>query len=295
MICAMVAGTALVIVVAPRASHQQTREPPVRQHEAPWLTPEAAAQIVGHEGSLGPLFEGAVLGGPAPSQELRARIAEFARRNHVEIDLEVIDDELAAVRFDVSFAGCCGYEGADVLALRFARPQTETCCMCGESKWLDDWATTTADGVYMRARIRVNRLVARWERTITLPELIERADGLLGMNATKFRHAAGDRWTELELDHRALIEMPYPFIKYAQLQSRYNLGVEVRVERDRIVEVSLQLRDLDDESTSELAPTVRARWGRPRVVGDDWIWRTRDRIITAQLDPGPTRITIAAR
>src|SRR5687768_5811942 len=93
--------------------------PPTRAPvaETPWLSKEAASQIVGPGGTLGPLFANVMLGGLAPSAEERARIAEFASANRVKIDLEVDDDELVAIRFDVTYGGCCGYEGAEVLAL----------------------------------------------------------------------------------------------------------------------------------------------------------------------------------
>jgi hypothetical protein len=74
------------------------------------------------------------------------------------------------VRFAVTFGGCCGYEGADVLALRLSRPQTETCCGCGRGTWIDDWAITSDAGVYMRASVRVNHVAVRWQRALALPE-----------------------------------------------------------------------------------------------------------------------------
>lgn len=169
----MVAGTTLVVLAGSRPASEPRAPVTRRPSEAPWLSREAASQIIGSRGGLGPLFEGIELGGPAPSAGVRARIAQFARANNVKIELEIAEDEVAAVRFEVMFGGCCGYEGADVLALRLDRPTAQDCCGC-EKSWLDDWAITTDDGAVLRARVRVNRVSVRWERPLTVDDLVER-------------------------------------------------------------------------------------------------------------------------
>lgn len=158
IVATLIVGSTFVLLIGAR------RDPPrpparvvERTYERPWLTREAAAQVIGAGGRLGPLFAGIEVGGPPPSPEVRARIAEFARANHVAIGLDVVDDELAAVRFSVVFGGCCGYEGADALALRLGRPRTQGCCGC-EQDWVGDWSTVSEDGsMYIRARVRGHR------------------------------------------------------------------------------------------------------------------------------------------
>jgi hypothetical protein len=286
---AMAAGTGLFIYFAAR--RDEPREPPApeRPYEVPWLTRDAAAQIIARGGGLGPLFDGLTLGGSAPSPEVRARIAAFARAHHVAIDLDVVDDELAAVRFEVTFAGGYGYEGADVLALRLGRPSTGKCCVCGPDTWIDDWAIARDDGVYMRGRVRVNRVAVRWERVLTLDELLERADGLLGMTASAARERAGDRWIDRE-DGTRRLEVPYPFADGELRGSLRDTGLHVTTERARIVEVSFALRDLDAET---VVARTRARWGQPRVTGDGGrTWRKRDRTIHMEPFGYETRIAI---
>lgn len=170
-LAAMVAGS-VVVLVAGRRDHAEPRPPaPQVSEETPWLTPEAAAEVIGPGGNLGPLFTGVILGGTPPLPEVRARIAEFARTNNVDIDLEIVDDEVAAIRFEVMYGGCCGYEAADRLAARMRRPTTGGGCMGTVETWINDWATVVEEGVHMRARVHVNRLVVRWEPVATLPEI----------------------------------------------------------------------------------------------------------------------------
>src|SRR5688572_21412806 len=138
MLAAMVLGTIGVIAAFSRSESADApteRKPIV---ETPWLSKEAATHILDGEANLGPLFEDVMLGAPV-SPEARAKIAAFARENNVAIDLETIEGDLAAIRFAVTFGGCCGYEGADVLALRLGRPDTSNCCGCQET-WIDDWS-----------------------------------------------------------------------------------------------------------------------------------------------------------
>ena len=295
MLCAMLAGSALCLWLGARdpeperATHVQVRP------ERPWLTHEAAAQIVGPDGTLGPLFAGVELGGPAPSPGVAARIAEFARANDVRLDLEVVDGALAAVRFDVSYSGCCGYEGADTLAMRLGRQSTGGCCVCGPDTWINDWAAAGEGGIQWRVHVRVNRVTVRWERTPTLPELVERADGMLGLETSAVRRAAGDRWNELEPDRYSVdVALPLPGRGSVQLRSHGDLGVELLAQRGRIVQVSLALRGIDDEAAKALPTLLRARWGSPRVKDQHtWMWWTSDRVITAERDA--TQLTIAKR
>jgi hypothetical protein len=272
----------------------------VRVLERPWLTREAAAQIVGPEGGLGPIFSDVALGGPAPAPAVRARIADFARANAIDIDFEVIDGELAAARFAVTFGGCCGYEGADALARRFGRPWTQSCCGCSRD-WVDDWSVAREDGVHIRGRVRVNRVEVRWERTMSAAELLDRADRVIGETRARVGKAAGDRWTELDPGQRYRLEVPYPFTRSSdvglpvKLDARDDLGLQIVVERGRIAEVSFALRG--DDAMRELLATPRASWGRPRITGDDpktFAWRTRARRITAELDGAWMKVVIRA-
>ena len=208
----MIAGSVAVMLVVPRRPEPPAKPAPVaRSLERPWLTREAAAQIVGPAGSLGPLFSDVELGGPAPAPVVRTRIAEFARANGIDIDFEVIDGELVAVRFAVTFGGCCGYEGAVTLARRFGRPRTQSCCGCTPD-WVDDWTVALEDGVHVRGRVRVNRVAVRWERTATMAELLDRAESVIGKARARVRASAGDHWTELEPGHRSLLEVSYPLL-----------------------------------------------------------------------------------
>ena len=82
-----------------------------------------------------------------------------------------------------------------------------------------------------------------------------------------------------------------------KLEARDDLGLQVVVEHGRIAEVSFVLRDVDDDAVRELLPVLRARWGQPRIVGNEpktFAWRTPARSITAELDGFPTRIVIRA-
>ncbi len=301
MLCAMIAGTGLCLLVAARQS-EPVREPHVqpRPHERPWLTHQADAQIVGPNGTLGPLFDGVVLGGSTPLPEVRARIAAFARAHGVDIELEMHDGEVAAVRFTVSFGGCCGYEGVDTLAARLHRPHTGTCCVCGGDTWIDDWIVVPEEGIQARGRIRVNRLTVRWERAATVPELVERADAMLGQAPSALHEVAGDRWRELEPGHYA-VEVAHPSLRYSEwfvtapMRESQELGIDLVGEHGRIAQVGFSLRDLDHDALAELRKTLRVRWGRPQTKGQTLTWRTVDRTITADLDANPAQVTIHTR
>jgi len=267
MIGAMVAGSVLVIAGgSPR--HADKPKPAAPERERAWLSREAAAQIVGPDGQLGPLFAGVDLGGPMPTAEVRARIDAFARANDVEIAFEARDGELVAIRFAVTFGGCCGYEGADVLALRTHRPRISD-CSASPWEWRDDWATS--DGItYARARVRVNRFAVRWEAALTMPELIERASLLVGEPTARLRDSERERWKELEPGTRFALEVPFSLDQYALDVAT----IELRAEHGRIVEVSLPWRIDADEA-------LRARWGRPRIHDETSTWHAADRSVTA--------------
>jgi hypothetical protein len=298
-LAAMVAGSVVVIVAGSRERPDPLPPQPRMSPESPWLSREAAAEIVGPGGSLGPLFAGVTLGGSAPLPAVRERIAEFARANNVEIELEIVDDEVAAVRFEVVYGGCCGYEGADALAARMGRPKTGGSCMRVEPGVLDDWVFANEDGVHVRARVRVNRLMVRWERMATFDELLERADRLLGADRGAASSDAGDRWREIEPGRQYLLEIPYPFLGsgwYDTYPAMQDPGILVQVDRRKIVEVSFQIRQPDEEP-DRVPDGLRSHWGRPRIRagGETWTWRKPDRIVTAGFDPDVSNTTVALR
>lgn len=273
--------TASVLAVAWGARDRDAPAPPVSARpiaEVPWLSKEAAAQIVAEDGNLGPLFVGLSPGGPAPSAEQRERIARFARDNRVQIDLEVADDELVAIRFDVTYGGCCGYEGAEVLALRAHRPRFGGGCSGGPSTWLNNWAVWYDDGTYLRARVAHNRAVFRWERRLTTEEVLARAEAVLGKDIAKVARAAGDRWSTSATGTRVL-EVPYvqgPW-EFAQ---QSDFGLSITAERGRVVELGVVLRGTYEHRVEDI---LRARWGRPTVRDTTWTWHRGDRVIEAEL------------
>lgn len=290
---AMVAGSVLVLVMGARRDPAPPSPAPRLPLETPWLTPEAAAEIVAPGGGLGPLFAGVTLGGLAPSPAVSARIAEFARAHDVDIDLEIVDDEVAAVRFEVMYGGCCGYEGADALGRRLGRPKTDTCCGCDES-WIDDWAMSAEDGVHVRGRIRVNRVSVRWEPELTLGGLVERADALLGADRVAVAKAAGDRWIEIEPNRQYQLDVPYPFDKYRMIRPG-ELGLQVIAAAGKIVEISFSARVDEEDGARRLAKLMRSRWGAARVRDDSWTWRTSDRTVSAELGYSMANVTIRLR
>lgn len=300
MMFAMVAGTALTIGLGARRSEPR-HAPAKRAHvEAPWLSREASAQVVGPDGRLGPLFADVALGGPAPSADVRARIAEFARANHVAIDLEVEDNGLVGVRFAVTFPGGFGYEGADVLALRLHRPSTGVCCVCGPDTWINDWSMLTDDGTYIHTRINVNRVEVRWQRTLSLAALLERADALVDTNE---RELARDEWTAF--GDTKVLRVPYAFYDTPYIPYDWDaMGVNLDIAHGKIASADFTLIDHDDDAVKRTAAALQARWGRPRKSKDTWTWRLPDRVVTADLDWVPdseystartTRIRIESR
>jgi hypothetical protein len=294
----MLAGTALVIFLGARHDEPAPLPPPVHA-EVPWLSKEAAAQVVQPGGALGPLFGDVHLGLPVPA-DAQARIAEFAKVNNIEIKLDVIEGDLAAIRFSVSYGGCCGYEGVDVLAHRMGRPETGNCCVCGPNTWFNDWTSVSDDGVHMRARVRVNRLSVRWEKTATLAQIVERADGLLGADRDAVAKSAGDRWYEIESNRRYLLEVPFPvpsntdYGSPPRLEDRADMGMFLTAHAGVITEISVELREPYNgaDDTSEIPRLLKARWGRPKVGEYDWTWRTSDRTVTASVDSSRAKVTI---
>jgi hypothetical protein len=278
--CVMVAGTLLAAFVE-ATSESAREEPQLVQHvERPWLTSEAQAQIIGDDGGLGPLFADVHLGGPSPSAEVKATIAAFARANRIAIDLDESAGTLSAIRFAVTFPGCCGYEGADTLALRLRRPQWSTCCGC-TGMWINDW-TISGRGLHTHARVQVNHVAVRWEPEIGLPELFARADAEL--NA--IRELPGS------------VAEPYPFHgpDESRIEAAYQHdegGLQVDVDGGRIVRVSFML---DDHDREKVAAALKARWGRPRIDREGhWAWTKRDRMITATPDEYTTLVEIRRR
>jgi hypothetical protein len=292
----LIAGSVLGMVVAAHTPNRIARAPVVKkQTERPWLTNEAKDQLVTVDGTPGPLFAGVTLGGLPPSAEARARIAEFARANHVDIRLEVSEDELRAIRVSVTFGGCCGYEGADALARRFYRAKRQTCPYCRED-WVDDWSIALDRGVNIRARVRVNRFEVRWEPTISTDELLATADGIVGKPRAEVTKAAAERWIELEHGRRYTLEVPYPFRhvsygEYAAALPDIATNLQVQADHGHIDDVTFTLRDGDID---DVKATMRARWGRPQVAGSTWVWRKQDRTITAELDDYSSSVKIHA-
>jgi hypothetical protein len=289
---AMLVGTVGVLAITPR---QRPPAPPAkapRAYERPWLTREAADQIVNRDGGLGPLFADVSLGGPAPSPATRARITEFARVNRVEIRFEVQDGDLAAIRFAVTFGGCCGYEGADTFARRLQRPREETCLDC-EYEWVNDWGTATGDGTYLTARVRVNRVEVRWEPEASLAELLERAESVVGQDCASVQTSAGDRWIERDAD-RAVLEVPFPFTRGYDYGRPENRGLRLTTKHGRITDVMLQLRVPGDGAP--MADLMRKRWGRPQIFTSDretLVWQTRGHHIAAELYDDSAYVSIS--
>jgi hypothetical protein len=292
----VIAGSVLGMVMAARRPDRRAPAPVVKkQAERPWLTTEAKNQLVNLDGTPGPLFAGATLGGLSPSDEARARIAEFARANHVDIRLEVANDELRAIRMSVTFGGCCGYEGADSLADRFHRPKRQSCIDC-RAEVVDDWSIALDLGVNIRARVRVNRFEVRWEPTLSTTELLETADGIVGKPRAQVTKAVAERWIELEHGRRYTLEVPYPFRhvsygEYAAALPDRETNLQVAAEHGHIDDVAFTLRDGDID---DVKATMRAHWGQPRVTGSTWVWKKPDRTITAEVDDYSSAVTIHA-
>ena len=286
LLAVMIGASALAVGKAATTKHGGSAPEPVaarRATEKPWLANDAAAQIVSENGKLGPLFAGVELGMPVPPRE-RALIAEFARKHDVTIDLDVKAGVLAAIKFDVSYGGCCGYEAADSLARRIGRPSEGGGCF-GDKVLLNDWASSPGDGSRMRAKVDVNKVSLRWESELSVPELLARADGLVGRPADAVGKHAGERWIS-GARGSYLLEEPYPFERpsdWAPATRWQQLGFGVDVANNRVSTVSFTVRNSDAEPA---LPQLVAHWGKPRKTAESWSWTKVDRTITADVSAG---------
>lgn len=262
-LAAMIAGT--VVVLAAGRRPDPAPPPPARPPavESPWLTPEASAQVIGSNGAPGPLFTGVLIGGTPPLPEVRARIDAFARANNVDIDLEIVDDEVAAIRFEVTYGGCCGYEGVDRLALRMDRPTSGGGCTSIPVMWVNEWEKTVEDGVQMRARVRINRLRVTWERIATFPELLDRAERLLGSSDAALPGEA------LEVEPgRYRFDVPYPL---GDVRAYGEVRIDVASTGGRITDVSFEILPPLGR-LNHLRATLQDRWGtRNWLEEDGWV------------------------
>lgn len=274
---------------APEADAATAVEP-----EKPWFTYEALREIFDGERGFGPLFEGSTVGRSAPSPETRARIAAFAKQHGIAIDLQIEDDELRSVTLDITFGGCCGYEGVDVMAMGLGRPRYSECCNC-KGTYIDNWALHTEDA-RIRVTVRVNRLTLHWEPRIALPVLLARMDALIGMRAETVKKSEGKHWKEA--DGRILLEQPYDFsgpndwLGVAPgLAGRTDLGAEVRVEDGVIADIEFTLYPSVD--TDEAIEAYQKLWGTPKLTDDDRTWTKRDRVITTNRERRLVKLTRA--
>jgi hypothetical protein len=288
MAVAMVAGAGLVIFLGTRGHHDDDPPPPPPPKAGPqWIGRDAVPHLVAPGGKPGPLFDGMTLGGAAPTDVQRARVDEFAKKNDMDIALEMHDDKLAAIRVGITFKGGFGSEGAEVFALRFQRPSTGTCCVCGPDTWINSWAYVLEGGVRVRARIKANRVEARWERAATYDELFAGADELLGKDFVATREAAGDRWHEVTAYHLLEAAMPYPRERPRNGRSDgSDLGFLVEEQGGKIVAVTLALDDSDDNA-KDIERAARARWGHPRVDESEWSRKRHDRAVQLRNDYRP--------
>jgi hypothetical protein len=105
LLCGMVLRSPLAVATeTPSDTGATVRRSP----ERPWLTREAAAQVVRDDGGLGPLFDGLTLGGPPPSPALRARLAAFEAANDVHLGVEIGEGVVVAVRSTSRSAAAVG-------------------------------------------------------------------------------------------------------------------------------------------------------------------------------------------
>jgi len=297
----MVVGTSIAIYFGARRDEPPPPAPEVVHDEKPWLTKEAAAQIVLPGGDLGPLFKDVRIGLPVTA-EAQARIAEFAKANDVDIKLEVVDGDLAAIRFSVAYGGCCGYEGADVFADRMGRPETGNCCVCGPNTYFDDWTSVSEDGVHMRAKVRVNKVIVRWEKIATNIQLLDRAESLIGADRDAIAKSVGDHWYVIEPNRRFLLEVPFSrptgsdYGSPPRLEDRNDMGMFLTAYAGAITEVTVSLREPydADEAKTDLPTMLKARWGRPKV-GEygDMTWRSPGRVVTASNESSTIKVTIS--
>jgi hypothetical protein len=299
LLVGFIIGASALAVGKAATSKRAAAPPPVVQRpapEKPWLAKEAAAQIVAEGGALGPLFDGVDVGGPAPTPKQRALIAEFARKHDVLIDFDVRGGVLETITFEVTYGGCCGYEAVDLLARRIGRPYNGGGCF-GEKEWLNDWAASPGDGTRLRAKVDVNTITLRWDAELSVPELLARADGVIGRPADAVSRHAGERWISLERG-KFLLEEPYPFEgldNWARATRSFDLGFHLGVEGNRVTSVTFAVRD-NDIPKSVVIPQLVAHWGKPERTGDTYAWTKVDRTITAEVTgEGSGMIEIALR
>jgi len=266
----MIGGIALLAASIPRERAPRAATKHLHATERPWLTRDAQDQLIGPDGSLGPLFDSVTLGGPPPSPEARATIAQFAKANGVAIQLEVTDETLAAIRLTISFGGCCGYEAVDVLAMRLSRARTFPCCDCG-GEWVDNWTFAPEPSVHVRAHVHVNTIELRWEPMLSTGDALGVLDGVVGSRVKRLARSAGDRLVELA-PRSYRYEAPYDVTEY---EYRPDWGMHLSTYLGVVAQASLDVTDDD------VPALLRARWGRPRIEGSEWVWRRPERTVTA--------------
>jgi hypothetical protein len=244
--------------------------------ERPWLTHAAMQQLVGEGGGPGPVFADLTLGGPPPTAATRARISEFALANGITIALDVADHELSAIRVGVTFGGCCGYEGTDTLGrlLHRTRIYDDDCEDCRGTP-ANDWSSAS-EGVAIHGHVAVNRIDIRWEALLTLPELLDRAEAIVGRPRATVRAHAGEHWRETATE--TFLDVPFVFSENGYGNDH---GLHLEIEHGRIARVSFAMRGM---SSGELEDQLRERWGRPHVADDQWTWRSPERVVTVDAE-----------
>ncbi len=290
---AMVAGIVMAIGVHARPEEKRAQITPPAPLGPPWISREAGSELIGPDGGPGRLFAGVDLGGLPPSADVRARIDAFARTHDVDIDIDIDDDIVTAIRAEVIFRGAFGYEGADVFALRMRRPWTGGCGT--PHVWIDDWAHALEDGIYLRARVVENRVVARWQPILTTDAMLDEAEALLGRERADVARAAGDRWREVEPSSMYVLELPYG--GHGDWIGRSNHhGIVATTHAGRIRELSFAVRtDRGDPVSRTVSEILEARWGKPRMRDGVATWTRRDRVITAELDEWNPLVTMRMR
>lgn len=282
VLLALTIGSVVLAWVARRPEHAESHRTAAPHPLERWLPHSAEAALIADDGGLGPLFSDLLLGGPAPAPDVRDRIAAFARANHVAIELDVADDELSSIRVAVEFGGCCGYEGADMLALHLGRPRTDTCCGCGERTWANEWAVTH-DDTHLRARVIVNRVELTWQPMLTMGEVLDRAEHLLGTPVTTLAARRGERLIERAPGTEFTLALPFPFQTDGSsdtVRHGRQLGLRMAIEHGRVAQISFGVHGDNDELTA----AFRRRWGRPRVTDEGRTWRTPTVEVTTAVD-----------
>src|SRR3569623_3171613 len=262
--------------------------------ERPWRTRVAQDQLIGLDGGPGPLFAGLTLGGPAPSPEQSAAIAQFENANGGVIHLDVRDDTLGAIRLSITFGGCCGYEAVDVLGMRLSRPRVYDCCDCSDYTPQDDWAFEPVVGVHARFHTHVNTLTVRWEPALTNEEVLDAAEAMFGESIDKLKRASGHRIREAE-PHEYVVELPYDAPR-PPFEGRPSIGMHVSTHAGAVREVSLELIG-DPPADVEYAPVekvLRKRYGRPHVDAEtgELVWHRNGHTIKATVSNYDARASV---